>query len=424
MKKFIESDIVDTNYKIGLRPLIILGVVIHVIIAAIAIIIVGKATDFRTVPMIITVLVVVLLGIIDEHLLLGFLIKPISLATRRLVSFAEGDLNSEMLPYTHLTEASVMVSALNTAIANNTQYELEIQHVLKEMASKNLAVEVNGKFLGDFIATKYSLIEIVKVLNSTLLQISQSAEQVDGGAGQVSNGAQALSQGATEQASAIEELSASIADVTEQIRKNAENAKSAHDKANFAEKEIHSSNEQMRELMTAMEKISFKSSEISKIIKIIDDIAFQTNILALNAAVEAARAGAAGKGFAVVADEVRNLAGKSAEAAKNTAILIEETIGAVASGSQITSITATSLDKSSNATKDAVVLIDEIAQASQEQATAIIQINQGIEQISSVVQTNAATAEESAAASEELSGQANILQELIGEFKLGEQQRV
>lgn len=418
MKKFIESNVVDTNYRIGLRTLIIFGIVIHVLIAAFAIFFVGKATDYKIAPVMITICLVTLLTIIDSYFLLGFLIKPINLAIKRLVLFAEGDLNSDPLPFTHLTEASVMVCALNSAITNNTQYEHEVQHILSEMVNKNFAVEVKGNFLGDFLKTKLSLIEIVKVLNSTLLKISQSVEQVYSGAEQVANGAQALSQGATEQASSIEELSASITEVTEQIRKNANNAKSAHDKANFAERELLSSNAQMDEMMKAMEQISFKSSEISKIIKIIDDIAFQTNILALNTAVEAARAGSAGKGFAVVADEVRNLAGKSAEAAKNTTLLIEETINAVENGSQITSKTVTSLDNSAKATKDAVALINEITQASQEQASAIIQINQGIEQISSVVQTNASIAEESAAASEELSGQANILQEHVSIFKL------
>ena len=192
----------------------------------------------------------------------------------------------------------------------------------------------------------------------------------------------------------------------------------ARDKAEENGVELMASNAQMKDMMDAMQQISNKASEISNIIKIVDDIAFQTNILALNAAVEAARAGNAGKGFAVVADEVRNLAAKSAEAAKSTAVLIEQTIETVNNGFTIADKAALSLSKSAEVATSAAAVVDSIATASREQAEAIMQINQGIEQIAAVVQTNSATAEESAAASEELSGQAEMLKQLVSRFNL------
>lgn len=372
--------------------------------------------------LIIISIIAVMIGALITYFVSSSIAKPIKKVTAAAQEIAQGQFDVT-LSVKSKDEIGRLAEAFNLTLVRLTNYQEyidEISDALHDVSNGNLKVELRREYVGQFKKLKDHMQNLLSNLNSTLLQISQSAEQVDSGADQVANGAQALSQGATEQASSIEELSASIAEVTEQIRKNAENTKAAHDKANFAESEMHVSNEQMHEMMTAMEQITFKSSEISKIIKIIDDIAFQTNILALNAAVEAARAGSAGKGFAVVAEEVRNLAGKSSEAAKNTTLLIEETINAVENGSQITIKTATSLDKSANATMDAVALIDEIEKASQEQATAIIQISQGIDQISSVVQTNAATAEESAAASEELSGQANILQDLIAKFELKE----
>ncbi|MEG2053959.1 MAG: methyl-accepting chemotaxis protein, partial [Oscillospiraceae bacterium] len=263
-----------------------------------------------------------------------------------------------------------------------------------------------------------SMVKIIVSLSDTLNNIHIASDQVSGGADQVSGGAQALSQGATEQASSIEELSATVAEISSQVKANAENAKSASGLSDEAGAEVEQGNQHMQKMIAAMGDISDTSSQIGKIIKTIDDIAFQTNILALNAAVEAARAGAAGKGFAVVADEVRNLAGKSAEAAKNTTALIESSITAVANGTKIADDTAKSLFIIVDKVREVTDKINEIATASAEQASAVVQVTQGLDQISAVVQTNSATSEESAAASEELSGQAQMLNDMVSKFKL------
>ncbi|GLC80874.1 methyl-accepting chemotaxis protein [Lacrimispora brassicae] len=364
----------------------------------------------------------ILIGALITYFVSSSISMPIKTVTIAAQEIAQGKFDV-MLSIKSKDEVGQLADAFNLTIKQLVNYQGYIDEIcdaLQDMSHGDLKIELHKEYAGQFKKLKDNMQALLENLNSTLLQINQSAEQVNSGAEQVANSAQALSQGATEQASSIEELSASLAELTEQIRKSAENAKSAHEKSGFAEKELHGSIDQMKDMITAMNQITLKSSEISKIIKIIDDIAFQTNILALNAAVEAARAGSAGKGFAVVADEVRNLAGKSAEAAKNTTVLIGETIKAVENGSRISSNTAASLEKNVEVTMEAVALIDEIAQTSQEQAMAIVQINQGIDQISSVVQTNAATAEESAAASEELSGQSNVLKELISKFSLTE----
>ncbi|KAF5067160.1 Methyl-accepting chemotaxis protein (MCP) signaling domain protein [anaerobic digester metagenome] len=310
---------------------------------------------------------------------------------------------------------SAMTSDLKTIIR-------DIQNLLGQMAHGNFVVdtECEGSYVGEYESILVAMRSINTTLSGTLSSIGVASDQVACGSDQVSNGAQALSQGTTEQASSIEELSASIAEISEQVQQNAKNARLANSSAELAGAEITRSNEQMKNMIIAMEQITSKSSEISKIIKVIDDIAFQTNILALNAAVEAARAGAAGKGFAVVADEVRNLASKSAEAAKSTTNLIEETLVAVQNGSNLADTTAKSLNESAKVTHEAVTLIDKIAEASNQQAQSVSQVNIGVEQIAAVVQTNSATAEESAAASEELSGQAQMLKDLIAKFKLRE----
>jgi methyl-accepting chemotaxis protein len=363
---------------------------------------------------------VLLVGTAATYVISGRIAKPIVKITKAAQEIADGSFDVT-LDVSSNDEIGRLAEAFRLTIDRLVNYQGYIDEVsgsLDEIAHGNLTVELQREYTGQFRQVKENMEAMTERLNDTLVQINRAAEQVDNNAEQVAHGAQALSQGATEQASSVEELSASIAETADQIRKNAEHATTAHQKANFAGGELQRSNEQMGAMVTAMNEIARKSDEISKIIKAIDDIAFQTNILALNAAVEAARAGAAGKGFAVVADEVRNLAGKSAQAATDTTALIEETLVAVRNGSKMAEITAKSLEESARETAEAIGLINRIAEASQEQADSVMQINLGVEQISAVVQTNAATAEESAATSEELSSQSNLLKDLMARFRL------
>jgi methyl-accepting chemotaxis protein len=341
-------------------------------------------------------------------------IKEIEIAANKM-AIGDFDIN---INYESKDELGILSNSIRQVSNKTKEVISDTVRVLGEVAGGNFDVETEVEYIGVFENIEKSVVKITNDLSETMSQINLTSEEVEAASDQVSSGSQMLAQGATEQASAIEELSATIIDISEKIKDTADNAKEANVLTLSAGREVKTGNEQMKEMVKAMDEISFTSNEISRIIKTIDDIAFQTNILALNAAVEAARAGSAGKGFAVVADEVRNLAAKSAEAAKNTATLIENSIKAVGNGSKIVDNTAESLQKIIETTNQTIVLVDKIAKASEEQSSAITQVTLGVEQISDVVQTNSATSEESAAASEELTGQAQMLKSLIESFNL------
>ena len=345
------------------------------------------------------------------------IVKPIREVEKAAKELSEGNFDYE-IKYSSGDEIGNLAESMRIMIAKTKDVIEDTTRGLEEMSKGNFNVQLSVEFVGIFKKIEKSMIDIIQELSQTLSNIKTSADQVDLGAEQVSTGSQALAQGSIEQASSIEELAAAINEISEKVKENSQQAIVANEKTTKVGQDLQSSNKQMNSMMLAMEDISEKSKEISKIIKSIEDIAFQTNILALNAAVEAARAGAAGKGFAVVADEVRNLAGKSAEAAKDTTILIEETVKSVEEGSAIAVQTAEAMKSVVENAGEVVVAINQISTAFKEQADSIDQVTIGLDQISAVVQSNSATAEESAAASEELSGQASMLQEEVDKFKL------
>lgn len=357
------------------------------------------------------------IAIISSILITRGIVKPIKNVEKVAYDMSQGKLNAELV-YDSNDELGILAKSIKNTTDTLSQYINNISLTLDKISKGNMQIDFDIDYIGDFEPIKDSIEQISTSLSKSLSSINQSSEQVASGAEQVASGSQALSQGSIQQANAIDSLSVSISDISNKVKINTVSAENASKFSQEVQAEVEKGNVLMKQMVDAMSEIEEASSKISKIIKTIDDLAFQTNILALNAAVEAARAGEAGKGFAVVADEVGSLAGKSAESAENTTELIENTIKAIHKGTKLASETAKALDAIVKGAKQSTVYIDQIVVASNEQLDSIDNVINGVEQISAVVQTNSATAEESAAASQELSSQANMLKHEVAKFKL------
>ncbi|MCI9493819.1 MAG: methyl-accepting chemotaxis protein [Lachnospiraceae bacterium] len=372
---------------------------------------------------IIVILVSILLSVIVALALSINIGNPMKACVKRMKLLVEGDLDTPMPKVSNKDETGMLVRSTESLVEGLRVVINDISFLLNEMANQNLDIHTEHEevYVGSFRDILVSMRNMRVELNDAMHQVNHSAEEVANASNQLSSSAQTLSQGTTEQASSVQELASRISMISEEVKNTASGALNVRSQTHQTGEEVFLCNQKMQNLVEAMEKIQASSEEIEKILKTIDDIAFQTNILALNAAVEAARAGSAGKGFAVVAEEVRDLAGKSAQAAQNTSQLIENSTDAVHIGTEIAKNTADVLLGVVNSIQSVVDSIDQIAIVSNEQSESVEQVSEGINQISVVVQSNSATAAEGAAASEQLSAAAACLKELVGQFTLSSQ---
>ena len=351
----------------------------------------------------------------DINNLVDGILTPIDETVATLERMAKGDLSTKMTGEFKGDHAKLK-NAINTTLEQMPLYEAI--EVLEALAHGDFTKEMSSNYQGDAKKLSTSLNQTIDSMNDVLGQVTSTVREVQKGSLLVADTSQALSQGATEQAASLEEITSSMNEIGSQTRGNAENANKAQELTNMAKEAAQKGNVEMEQLNSAMGDITKSSNEISKIIKVIDEIAFQTNLLALNAAVEAARAGKHGKGFAVVAEEVRNLAARSATAAKETSDLIENSMASVTNGANLAAKTGDALVEIEKGSISAAEIVEEIANSSSEQALGVSQINEGLHQIDNVTQQNTASSEEAASAAEELQGQSNNLQSLIDKFIL------